>query len=96
MIQALLNQGHPLQCYCQVLEAQRRDTLAALEAAATARVATRRPLQRRGAATSALARAPAAKMYNPRFEEDFAAGRDYDPDRRAGHTCSCVLVLQCL
>jgi len=22
-------------------------------------------------------------MYNPRFEEDFAAGRDYDPDRRA-------------
>ncbi|KAK9839415.1 hypothetical protein WJX81_000656 [Elliptochloris bilobata] len=65
----------------QALETQRRGALAALEAAAAARIAARRPLQRRGATSAALARAPAAKMYNPRFEEDYAAGRDNDPDR---------------
>lgn len=25
--------------------------------------------------------APEIKQYNPRFEEDFTAGKDYDPDR---------------
>jgi len=25
--------------------------------------------------------AAAPRMYNPRFEEDYAAGKDYDPDR---------------
>ena len=73
----------------QALEVQRRDALAALEAATAAAVAVRRPLQRRGAASAALSRAPAVKMYNPRFEEDFATGRDYDPDRRvAAPACS--------
>ena len=37
--------------------------------------ATRQPLVRRPSA------AAAPRMYNPRFEEDYAAGKDYDPDR---------------
>ncbi len=36
-------------------------------------------------------------MYNPRFEEDFAAGRDYDPDRRAlsADLNCCPVVQEC-
>lgn len=42
--------------------------------------ATRQPLVRRPSAASA------PRMYNPRFEEDYAAGKDYDPDRSAPAT----------
>ena len=37
----------------------------------------RKPLQRK-----AGAKAAAVKLFNPRFEDDFVAGKDYDPDRR--------------
>ena len=39
-------------------------------------IAARKPLTRRGAT-----RAPEVKLLNPRFEEEFAAGKDFDPDR---------------
>ena len=81
VVLAVLQAQQSQDCFMQALEAQRRDALAALEAATAKAIAERRPLQRRGAASAALARAPVVKMYNPRFEEDFAAGRDYDPDR---------------
>lgn len=43
--------------------------------------ASRQPLVRRPSA------AAAPRMYNPRFEEDYAAGKDYDPDRFAPTAC---------
>lgn len=39
-------------------------------------VQQRRPLVRKPAS-----RAADVKQYNPQFEEDYAAGKDYDPDR---------------
>lgn len=39
-------------------------------------VSSRRPLVRKGATWN-----PEVKLFNPRFEEDFVAGKDYDPDR---------------
>ena len=39
----------------------------------------RRPLVRRPAS-----RAADVKQYNPQFEEEYAAGKDYDPDRYLG------------
>ena len=36
---------------------------------------------------AAAARQPEVKLFNPRFEEDFAAGKEYDPDRCAPHAC---------
>eukprot|EP00889_Picochlorum_renovo_P001940 jgi/Picre1/28970/NNA_004364.t1 len=30
---------------------------------------------------SSISKAPAVKQYNPRFEESYAKGKDYDPDR---------------
>jgi hypothetical protein len=62
----------------QALEGQRQSTLAAISAAAAERLAQRRPLVR-----AAAARQPEVKLFNPRFEEDFAAGKEYDPDRCA-------------
>jgi len=38
--------------------------------------ANRNPLTRRSAT-----KAPEIKLLNPRFEEEFAAGKDFDPDR---------------
>ena len=42
-----------------------------------AAVAVRKPLVRRST------KAAAVRMFNPRFEEDFAANKYYDPDRQA-------------
>lgn len=39
-------------------------------------LSTRKPLVQ-----SSRLRAPPAREFNPRFEEDFAKGHDYDPDR---------------
>ena len=39
-------------------------------------IAARKPLTRRSAT-----RAPEVKLLNPRFEEEFAAGKDFDLDR---------------
>lgn len=51
-------------------------TLAQLDAAAAAVVAHRHPL-----VNTSLLKLPEARQYNPRFEEDFATNKDYDPDR---------------
>lgn len=47
-----------------------------LAGASAACIAARKPLTRRSAT-----RAPEVKLLNPRFEEEFAAGKDFDPDR---------------
>lgn len=60
----------------QALEEQRQDTLAAISVAAAERLAQRRPLVR-----AAAAKQPEVKLFNPRFEEEYAAGKEYDPDR---------------
>ena len=49
--------------------------------------AGRRPLVRR----PSVAAAP--RMYNPRFEEDYAAGKDYDPDRSLSLTLTVLPTL---
>lgn len=55
-----------------------KTALAAVTGKCRAVLSKRKPLQR-----SAAAKAPAVKLYNPRFEEDFVSGKDYDPDRSA-------------
>ena len=58
-----------------------RATLAALDAAAASAASSRRPLY-----NVALLKVAEKRQYNPRFEEDFVSGKDYDPDRCArGH-----------
>jgi hypothetical protein len=44
-------------------------------------VAARRPLVRKAD------KAAAVKLYNPRFEDDYVAGKDFDPDRCRAVTC---------
>ena len=51
------------------------EALAAVTLRSAAVRAQRRPLVRRST------KAAAVRMFNPRFEDDFAAGKDYDPDR---------------
>lgn len=60
-----------------------RSTLAALDAAAASAASSRRPLY-----NMALLKVAEKKQYNPRFEEDFVSGKDYDPDRCA-RVCTC-------
>ena len=50
-------------------------------------VGQRRPLVRKAAA-----RVADVKQYNPQFEEEFVAGKDYDPDRSA---CSLLALAAC-
>jgi hypothetical protein len=59
----------------QDVEAARAEVLEAVQRRCSEVEATRQPLVRRPSA------AAAPRMYNPRFEEDYAAGKDYDPDR---------------
>ena len=61
----------------QGVEALRLRTLDTLHELSTACITTRRPLVRKSD------KATAVKLYNPRFEEDFALGKDFDPDRCA-------------
>ena len=49
--------------------------LAELEEGCKAVLGKRRPLTRDAKAK------PEVKLFNPRFEDDFATGKDYDPDR---------------
>ena len=52
-------------------------------------VQQRRPLVRKPAS-----RAADVKQYNPQFEEEYVAGKDYDPDRcLAARQLGCVCVL---
>lgn len=53
-----------------------RTTLAALDSAASSAASSRRPLY-----NVALLKVAEKRQYNPRFEEDFVSGKDYDPDR---------------
>lgn len=50
--------------------------LAALTTSTQQRTASRKPLTR-----SSATKAPEIKLLNPRFEEEYAAGKDFDPDR---------------
>lgn len=59
------------------MQAAQEEALAAVQQRSAAVRATRRPLVRRST------KAAAVRMFNPRFEEEFAAGKDYDPDRCA-------------
>ena len=49
---------------------------AEVEAKCKACMAIRKPLLRHS-----VIQQPAVKQYTPRFEEDFARNKDYDPDR---------------
>jgi hypothetical protein len=59
----------------QGLDGLRASALADIQAKLAAAVATRRPLARKPD------KAAAVKLYNPRFEDDYVAGKDFDPDR---------------
>lgn len=60
----------------QVLRERAKEVVQAVDSGTADVLATRRPLVRKG-----TSKAAEVKLYNPRFEEDFAAGKDYDPDR---------------
>jgi hypothetical protein len=64
-----------MRCALQGLDELRASTLADIQAKSAAAVASRRPLARKPD------KAAAVKLYNPRFEEDYVAGKDFDPDR---------------
>ena len=69
----------------QALEQQRRETLAAVSTAAAGCLSRRRPLVR-----AAASKQPEVKLFNPRFEEDYAAGKEYDPDRHVTSPCQTI------
>lgn len=54
------------------------DGAAKLDDKCKACLAARKPLVRH-----TVTQQPAIKQYTPRFEEDFARNKDYDPDRQA-------------
>ena len=66
-------------CASQSVRAAQEEALAAVQQRSAAVRAVRRPLVRRST------KAAAVRMFNPRFEEEFAAGKDYDPDRCVAH-----------
>jgi len=53
-----------------------KEAVTKLETITRAAISKRRPL-----INPSLSKAPEAKSFNPRFEDDFATGKDYDPDR---------------
>lgn len=90
-------------CSLQGLDELQASTLADVQAKSAAAVAARRPLARKPD------KAAAVKLYNPRFEEDYVAGKDFDPDRCraasrkqrlhmclfAAAFCQAVVTMQC-
>lgn len=62
------------------LESLRRDALDKMEQTAAAALSARSPLVRKKAAGGS-AGGQARREFNPRFEDGFTKGRDYDPDR---------------
>ena len=58
---------------------RRFDVYTKITAATEAAVSARRPMV--GKATSLTRGAPPVKEFNPRFEDGYTKGRDYDPDR---------------
>lgn len=65
-----------MTCYrIQGLDTLRVSTLADVHAKSAAAISARRPLVRKSN------KAAAVKLYNPRFEEEYVAGKDFDPDR---------------
>lgn len=69
----------------QELRLAAADGAAGVEAKCRACLAARKPLVRHS-----ITQQPAIKQYTPRFEEDFARNKDYDPDRQA---FPCLIVL---
>ena len=74
---------HLLMCVTCVLQPQELEQACerALLAVTTQREAVlsqRQPLRKH-----TQAKLPTVKLFNPRFEDDFVAGKDYDPDRCA-------------
>ena len=69
----------------------RGSTLAHVQAKSAAAVAAQQPLARKPDKAAAM------KLYNPRFEDDYVAGKDFDPDRcraarhKQGVLFSCLL-----
>lgn len=59
----------------QGVESLRAATAAKLKTAAATAVDRRRPLVRKST------KAQEVKLFNPQFEEEFAPGKDFDPDR---------------
>ena len=78
-----------LHACMQALEQQRQETLAAVSTAAAGCLSRRQPLVR-----AAATKQPEVKLFNPRFEEDYAAGKEYDPDRHAVFPTLSLLTLQ--
>ncbi len=70
-----------------LLQTRCEQLLHRLHEAANLAVATRVPLVRQ-----TLSKVPEIKRYAPRFEEDFALGKDYDPDRY--RPCKCALQIK--
>lgn len=64
------------QCWLQGLLAQVKLARAQLAQASGQCLVSRKPLVRRSAT-----KAPEIRLLNPRFEEEYAAGKDFDPDR---------------
>ena len=64
--------------YAQELRTVAADVAADVEAKCRACLAARKPLVRHS-----VTQQPSIKQYTPRFEEDFARNKDYDPDRQA-------------
>ena len=70
--------------WAQAVLDMQSEALAAVEACTQKQLQSRQPLQRRKAAQQGL------KTFNPRFEDDFALGKDFDPDRCS--QCSCCML----
>ena len=68
-------------CSLQGLDQLRASTLADVQTKSAAAAAARRPLARKPD------KAAAVKLYNPRFEDDYVAGKDFDPDRCRAPSC---------
>lgn len=77
--QAQQEGGAPHFALAPGLVAVCRQALEAAEAAAEGVRARRKPL-----VNPALTKVAEAKLFNPRYEEDYAQGKDYDPDRWGG------------
>jgi hypothetical protein len=79
----------------QALQARTAKVLHAVEGRISETLNSRKPLVRKTANKSSE-----VKLYNPRFEEDFVAGKDYDPDRCSlgpmRGTCCLAYVAWCI
>ncbi|CAD7704342.1 unnamed protein product [Ostreobium quekettii] len=78
MLGVLENLGGRKSLLPQALRPMRRRLADAIRATSAQALSSRRPLVQ-----SFRREASRMRLYNPRFEDDYAAGRDYDPDEDA-------------